>query len=299
MTGIICVDKPRDFTSFDVVAKVRGITRCRKVGHGGTLDPMATGVLPLFFGRATKALDIMPVQGKRYTAAFRLGITTDTQDITGKTLTTDGRPVTRAELETALPVFRGEIDQLPPMYSAVWVDGRRLYDLARQGLEVERPTRKITVHTLELLDYDSAAREGVLEVSCSKGAYIRTIIHDIGQQLGCGGVLTALRRTQALGYTLDCCHTLEQLQELAAADRLAGELLPVDTVFTQLPRVSLTPVQAKMLRNGVRLDTRRIAGVTPELGHVTVWQDDRFLATANIDHNEHELIMERLFSLEQ
>lgn len=299
MTGIICVDKPRDFTSFDVVAKVRGITRCRKVGHGGTLDPMATGVLPIFFGRATKALDIMPVQGKRYTAAFRLGITTDTQDITGKTLTTDGRPVTRAELETALPAFRGEIDQLPPMYSAVWVDGRRLYDLARQGLEVERPTRKITVHTLELLDYDPAAREGVLEVSCSKGAYIRTIIHDIGQSLGCGGVLTALRRTQALGYTLDCCHTLEQLQELAATDRLAGELLPVDTVFNQLPRVGLTPVQAKMLRNGVRLDTRRIVGVTPELGHVTVWQGDRFLATANIDHNEHELIMERLFVLEQ
>ncbi|MEG1687603.1 MAG: tRNA pseudouridine(55) synthase TruB, partial [Angelakisella sp.] len=162
LEGIICIDKPEDFTSFDVVAKSRGITRCRKMGHGGTLDPMATGVLPLFLGRAAKAMDIMPVQDKRYTAGFCLGMTTDTQDSTGAVLSRSSQQVSLAQLTAVLPAFRGQIDQLPPMYSAVQLDGQRLYDLARQGRTVDRPTREVTVHRLELLDYDPASRTGKL-----------------------------------------------------------------------------------------------------------------------------------------
>ncbi|MEG1943594.1 MAG: tRNA pseudouridine(55) synthase TruB [Angelakisella sp.] len=202
-SGIICVDKPKDFTSFDVVAKARGITGCRKMGHGGTLDPMATGVLPLFLGRATKVMDIMPGEDKRYTASFRLGLTTDTQDITGTVLEESSMAITPAALENALLPLRGEISQLPPMYSAVQVGGRRLYDLARAGKEIDRPCRTVSIYTLELVSYDEATRQGVLDIACSKGTYVRTIIHDIGTALGCGGVLTALRRTETLGYKLD------------------------------------------------------------------------------------------------
>lgn len=299
MTGIICVDKPQGFTSFDVVAKARGITGCRKMGHGGTLDPMATGVLPLFLGRATKALDVMPVQDKRYTAAFRLGLTTDTQDITGTVLTESDLPVTMAALEQALVPLRGAIDQLPPMYSAVWVGGQRLYDLARQGLEVERDTRPVTIYQLELLSYDEKTRSGVLDVACSKGTYIRTIIHDVGASLGCGGVLTDLRRTQTLGYSLDCCCTLDQLQLLAREQRMHEVLLPVETAFAVYPKINLTTEQARMFQNGVRLDTRRIPDCPTVGQRVAVWQDALFLATATIDREENELLSERLFALPQ
>ena len=175
LEGILCVDKPQDWTSFDVVAKMRGIADCHKIGHGGTLDPMATGVLPLFFGRSAKAMELMPNQDKRYTAAIRFGITTDTQDCTGNVLSTSEKPVTREALEAALVPLRGTIDQPPPMYSAVWVDGQRLYKLARAGKEVERPTRQVTVHRLELMEFDAENRTCVIDVACSKGTYIRTL----------------------------------------------------------------------------------------------------------------------------
>ena len=193
LEGILCVDKPQDWTSFDVVAKMRGIADCHKIGHGGTLDPMATGVLPLFFGRSAKAMELMPVQEKRYTATICFGVTTDTQDCTGNILSTSEKAVTREALEAALVPLRGTIDQLPPMYSAVWVDGQRLYKLARAGKEVERPTRQVTIHRLDLLEFDVENRTCVIDVACSKGTYIRTLCHDIGEALGCGGMLTALR----------------------------------------------------------------------------------------------------------
>ena len=192
LEGILCVDKPQDWTSFDGGAKMRGIADCHKIGHGGTLDPMATGVLPLFFGRSAKAMELMPVQDKRYTASIRFGVTTDTQDCTGNILSTSEKPVTKKALEAALAPLRGTIDQLPPMYSAVWVDGQRLYKLARAGKEVERPTRQVTIHRLDLLEFDPENRTCVIDVACSKGTYIRTLCHDIGEALGCGGMLTAL-----------------------------------------------------------------------------------------------------------
>lgn len=298
MTGIICIDKPEDFTSFDVVAKARGITRCRKLGHGGTLDPMATGVLPLFFGRAAKAMDIMPVQEKRYTATFRLGLSTDTQDITGAVLSQDDRAVTEQQLLAALAPLRGQIAQLPPMYSAVQVGGQRLYDLARQGIEVERPAREVTIHQLELLDYNPRERIGTLDVSCSKGTYIRTLIHDLGQALGCGGTLTALRRTRTMGFGLSDCVTLAELQQLADTGRLAERLLSVEHCFAPMARLQLSPKQTTMFQNGVRLDMNRIPYRGSET-YVAVWCNKLFVGTAHIDRELAELRLDKLFYLER
>ena len=233
MNGILCVDKPAGFTSFDVIAKLRGVTGVRKIGHTGTLDPMATGVLPLLFGRATKACDLLPDETKRYEAGFRFGTETDTQDVTGTVLSTDETPVTEAALSAVLPSLRGAIEQIPPMYSAVRVGGRRLYDLARQGKEVERKPRVVTVFELNLLSYDPGNREGTLEISCSKGTYVRTLIHEIGARLGTGGVMTSLRRTASAGFTLAQCLTLEEVERLSAAGELEQRLLPVETVFRE------------------------------------------------------------------
>ena len=184
MNGIICLDKPQGFTSFDAVAKLRGILQTRRLGHGGTLDPMATGVLPIFVGNATKACDIMPDNTKSYRAGFRLGQVSDTQDVTGTILAEYQKEVPQEDILAVIPEFTGKIMQLPPMYSAVQVNGKRLYDLARQGIEVERTPREIEVFSIDLADYDESAREGVLEISCGKGTYIRTIINDIGERLG-------------------------------------------------------------------------------------------------------------------
>ena len=188
MNGILCIDKPQDFTSFDVVAKLRGILGMKRIGHAGTLDPMATGVLPVFVGTATKACDIMPDNSKSYRAGFLLGQTTDTQDVTGKILMTSDKPVSEDDINKVLPEFTGKILQIPPMYSAVQVNGQRLYDLARQGIEVERKPREIEVKKINLIDYDEKTRTGNITISCGKGTYIRTIIHDIGGKLGCGGI---------------------------------------------------------------------------------------------------------------
>ena len=195
--GILCIDKPEGFTSFDVVAKLRGIARERRVGHAGTLDPMATGVLPLFFGRATKACDILPRQDKRYLASFKLGVTTDTQDITGTVLSEQTPDADEARVRAAAAGLVGDIMQTPPMYSAVRVNGQRLYELARRGVEVERAARPVTVYSIDFTACDVQANTFTIDVHCSKGTYIRTLIADIGAALGCGAVMTALRRTMA------------------------------------------------------------------------------------------------------
>ena len=215
--GIICIDKPAEHTSFDVIARVRGILHMKKVGHAGTLDPMTTGVLPVFLGRATKACDILPVQDKRYRARFQLGVTTDTQDCTGTVLERREVRVSREELIAAIRSFEGEQMQLPPMYSAIQVGGRRLYDIAREGGTVERTPRPVTFYSIEILDLGEDWAE--IDVHCSKGSYIRTLCHDIGEKLGCGAMLTQLRRTMAAGFTEADCLTLEQLTALAAEGR--------------------------------------------------------------------------------
>lgn len=256
-SGVICIDKPKEHTSFDVIARMRGITKIKKIGHAGTLDPMATGVLPIFIGRATKACDILPVQDKRYTATLRLGMTTDTQDITGTVL--KERPVTSTEEEITAAIFRfrGAIKQLPPMYSAIQVGGQRLYDLARQGIEVERAYRDAVIYSLDILDSDPINHRYVLDIHCSKGTYVRTICHDIGEQLGCGGVLTELRRTMSSGFTIEDCLTLEEAQALAAEDKLLEGMLPIEKAFDSLSKIRLEEKLTRLYLNGIKLDAKR------------------------------------------
>ena len=243
--GILIIDKPAGWTSMDVCAKVRGILREKRVGHGGTLDPMATGVLPVFVGRATRAVEFAENGRKEYDAGLRLGLVTDTQDVTGTVLETRPGAVGREELEEALAAFRGEIQQIPPMYSAVKVQGKKLYELARKGQEVERKPREVTIYELELLEAESET-DYRLRCLCSKGTYIRTLCHDIGHALGCGGALYRLRRTMAAGFTLADAVTLEDLQ--AQGEAL---LRPLDSLFARHPALTVrSPGQEKRVRCG-------------------------------------------------
>jgi len=290
MNGIICLDKPQDFTSFDVVAKLRGILQTRRLGHGGTLDPMATGVLPIFVGNATKACDIMPDNTKSYRAGFRLGQVSDTQDITGTILAEYDNEVSESDITGILPKFTGKIMQLPPMYSAVQVNGKRLYDLARQGIEVERTPREIEIFSIELTSYDEALREGTLEISCGKGTYIRTIINDIGEVLGCGGIMTSLVRTSSGGFTLADCHTFEELQQARDENRLDELVLPIERVFESLPKLRLGEAQTRMYRNGVKLDLARLRDIKDGCDTYTVYGNDgAFIGTAIADRENGEL----------
>ncbi len=293
LSGVLCIDKPQEFTSFDVVAKLRGITRTRKIGHAGTLDPMATGLLPVFFGSATKACDILPIQDKRYAARFTLGLTSDTEDIWGTLEKKEVPFPDRAAVEAVLPQFRGEILQVPPMYSALSVNGQRLYDLARQGIVVERQPRPITIYRLELLDYDPAAGTGSLDVACSKGTYIRTLCADIGAALGTGCVMSGLRRTEAAGFTLQDAITLEEAAERMAAGTLEEKMLSPEGLFTPYPVLTLNEIQTRMFRNGVRLDLNRIYGAK-SLDPATPWRihsfEDTFLGLAQAGEGELRLL---------
>ena len=245
MNGIVIVDKPQDWTSQDVTAKLRGVFKTRRIGHGGTLDPMATGVLPVFVGRGTRGVEFFEHAEKTYEATIRLGMTTDTEDVTGTVLEERSVDVTQAQFLTVLEKFRGEIQQIPPMYSALKVNGQKLCDLARKGREVERQPRPVTIYELECLEFcGNTAR---LLVHCSKGTYIRTLCKDIGQALGCGGCMEALRRVRAGSYTIDEAIPLEKLLESESPERF---LRNVDTMFVQYPAITLTQNQEKRCRNG-------------------------------------------------
>ena len=244
-SGIVIIDKPAGWTSMDVCAKLRGILREKRVGHAGTLDPMATGVLPVFVGAATKAVSFAENGEKEYLAGLRLGTVTDTQDITGTVLETRPVCVSRADVESALQRFTGTIRQLPPMYSAVKVNGQRLYALARRGQSAERVPRSVTISSLDLLEQNGPA-DFSLRCRCSKGTYIRTLCHDIGSALGCGGCLSSLRRTMAAGFTLEQAVTLEEVQARGAA-----LLEPLDAFFSDVPAYVLSsPRQEFLCRNG-------------------------------------------------
>lgn len=298
MNGIIIVNKSKDFTSFDTVAVMRGICRERHIGHAGTLDPMATGVLPILLGCATKAQALLPDSGKTYEARFRLGMTTDTLDISGKVLSQCAVSASRTEMEAVLEQFRGNILQKPPMYSAKYKDGVRLYDLARQGIEVEREACSITIFRLELHDFDEALAEGSLTVSCSKGTYIRSLIDDIGAALGCGAVMTDLCRTAACGYSLQEAHTLKEIQGFADGGILEQYLQPVDSVFRCYPYVKITEKQSVRFKNGGALDLERL--FTPKGfqagGCYRVYGSDRvFLGLGVADGEQNRLAVQKLF----
>ena len=252
--GILIVDKPDGWTSQDVAAKLRGVFHERRIGHGGTLDPMATGVLPIFVGRATRAAEFMESAEKEYIAGLRLGLVTNTQDTSGEALESHPVDVTREQLEAVLKQFTGRIQQIPPMYSAVKIGGKKLYELARKGQEIERKPREITIHALELLD--GTGSDWTLRVHCSKGTYVRTLCHDIGAALGCGGCMSSLRRTMAGRFTLDGALTMQQILDFAAQGAPQELLLPVDAVFSQYPALIVTLAQTTRVRNGAEVRDR-------------------------------------------
>ena len=251
--GILIVDKPAGWTSQDVAAKLRGVFHERRIGHGGTLDPMATGVLPIFVGRATRAAEFSESAEKEYIAGIRLGTVTDTQDITGNVLSEVPCSVTRAQLEAVLPRFTGTIEQIPPMYSAIKIGGKKLYQLARKGQEVERKPRSVTIHALSL------SEDGTLRVRCSKGTYVRTLCHDIGQALGCGGCMSSLRRTKAGRFSIENALTMEQILDFAKENDPQALLMPVDALFSDSPALIVTVSQAARIRNGAQVTDRQFS----------------------------------------
>ena len=255
MNGIVIVDKPQGWTSQDVTARLRRVFNTRRIGHGGTLDPMATGVLPVFVGRATRGVEFFEHAEKTYETVLRLGVATDTEDITGTVLEKREVTISQEEFLRILPRFRGGIMQIPPMYSALKVNGQKLCDLARKGKEVERQPRPITIHELGLMEFSGETAR--LRVRCSKGTYIRTLCKDIGAALGCGGCMEALRRVSAGAYKMDEAVPLDTLLETGEPEKY---LRPVDSMFTQHPAITLTERQENRCRNGNSFTLRTADG---------------------------------------
>ena len=257
--GVLLIHKPYGITSFDVVARVRRLYGTKKVGHTGTLDPIATGLLPVLVGRAVKASEFLTEKDKEYIAGLRLGLTTDTEDITGAVLSkSENIPDSEAVIRAA-KTFTGEIMQIPPMYSALKVGGEKLVDLARKGIVIEREARPITIHEL---DIEGAGADYAMRIFCSKGTYIRTLCADIGNKLGCGGIMTSLVRTKTGGFRLSEAHTLEELEALTTEQR-SKLLLPTETLFTHLPMVKLSDFFAKLSKNGCEIYQRKIGSNFP------------------------------------
>ncbi len=298
MTGVICIDKCQGKTSFDVVAAVRRLTGERKAGHTGTLDPMATGVLPVMLGGATRFLDFLPDSDKRYRAVFELGRTTDTLDDTGTVLTTSKVECSKEDVLATASKFTGEITQIPPMYSAVSVNGRRLYELARKGETVERPERKATVYSLQVVSSDEVNNRYTIDVSCSKGTYIRTLIDDIGRELGCGAVMTALRRTCAMGLDEENSVTLERLGEICSEENGVNSILiPVEKLLEVYPFVRVTAAQGKRFSNGGELDGGRLPVNIQDGLYRVIDQDGRFLGLGRGDSGQNCLKVARILTV--
>lgn len=303
MYGVLIIDKPKNFTSFDVVAVIRGVCQTKKVGHTGTLDPMATGVLPILLGNATKAQSLLPDTNKAYEAEFSLGMRTDTLDITGVVTERRAKLAGLADIENTLENFRGEIFQTPPMYSAVSVGGRRLYELARQGVEIEREKRRVFIENLELIDFDEKTQSGRLSVSCSKGTYIRTLIDDIGEAIGTLAVMTGLRRTLACGYNTDEAITLDELKSLKSNGGIEAVntlIKPTETVFEPYRPVFVTAAQAMRFKNGGSLSLSRTElanknHIDNEIYRVYE-RSGGFLGLGKVNLNKNELGFLKLFT---
>ncbi len=283
LSGILLMDKPEGFTSHDVVAKLRGILKTKKIGHGGTLDPIATGVLPVFVGKATKASEFAAAQDKEYIAGFRLGYSTDTQDVTGETLNTSKERAERGRIESALSEFRGPQKQSPPMYSAVKVNGKKLYELARKGKEIERPLRNITIQKLELDNFDEESQSGILYCVVSKGTYVRTLINDIGERLGTYACMSSLRRTRSGRFDISGCHSFEEVEAAANNGKAASLMLPADTLFGDYPEVALTDEGMERLSNGA-VAFRNMAKGLPDTDNAVcrVYHNGKFLMLGQV-----------------
>ncbi len=303
MNGVIILNKSEDFTSFDAIAVARGITRERKIGHTGTLDPMATGVLVLLLGRAVKAADLIADSSKEYRAGFRLGEKRDTGDITGEITEKSDVLPSREAMEGAASSFIGEIEQIPPMYSAVQVKGQRLYSLARQGIEIEREPRKVCIESIAFEDYSATSGEGTLIISCSKGTYIRTLIEDIAQKAGSVGTMKSLVRTKACGFSAEEALTLAELQALADEGRIVEAIRPVDMLFEDLKAITLSNAQATRFLNGGKLDLNRIKRAKMPLAdkqRIRIYSPEReFLGLATVELERQEIKPLKLFKLHE
>ena len=294
MTGFVFLDKEEGITSFIAAAKMRRIFSEKKAGHTGTLDPMATGVLPIALGYSTRFIELIPSHDKAYRATFILGKTTDTLDITGTVLSENEVTAKKADVERALQKFKGEIMQLPPMYSAIKKNGIRLYELARQGIEIERESRKVTVYSLELVSADEEKSEYTIDVECSSGTYIRSLISDIGEELSSGAVMTSLRRTKANGVSIEKCYTAEQLQKMKDEGRLGEALTRVDE-FLSYPKLKVSAPQAKRFSNGGALDTGRFGGKKEPGFYLVYSPENEFLGVGEIDSEVTELSPKRVY----
>lgn len=291
MTGIIALKKGENITSFFAVNKVRRIIGEKKCGHTGTLDPNATGVLPIAAGGATRFIELLPTHKKAYMATFKTGMCTDTLDIWGEVTEAFDKKVTFNEIKEAALSFKGEIMQLPPMYSALKKDGVRLYELARQGIEVEREKRKCEIYELTVEEAENG--EYSLYCECSAGTYIRTLISDIGEKLGCGAVMTSLCRTYACGIELSECFTLEELQELKDKGELEKAIIPLDKLLSEYPQITVTENQAKRFSNGGSLMRDRLRGIS-ENGLYRVYGNGQFLGLGELDNDN--LNVKRVFN---
>lgn len=290
MIGIVFLDKPQQMTSFVGCAVCRRLFSEKRVGHAGTLDPMATGVLPVFLGRATRLISHLPDHDKTYVAHFRFGAVSDTLDVWGKVTETHLPLPTKESLLNALSHFQGEILQVPPMVSARRHQGKRLYELAREGVEVERQARPTTIYRLELLHYHPETGQGSLLCSCSQGTYIRTLCDDLGRELGCGAVMTALRRIRAAGVEQQSCVTPAVLEQAAAQGNVEQYLLPADVLLQAYPAVTVSAAQATRFCNGGELDVARLP--YPVEGKVRVYApDNRFIGLGETENNQLKVLV--------
>ncbi len=294
MTGFVSFDKPEGITSFIASARVKRILGAKKSGHTGTLDPMATGVMVVALGGATRFIELIPDHDKAYVARFRLGIATDTLDITGKVLTESTVTAKKEDVEKSLDSFRGEIKQLPPMYSAIKKDGVRLYDLARQGIEIEREERIVNILSLELTG-EYADNEYEITVECSKGTYIRSLISDIGEALGCGAAMTSLRRIKANSVPIERCFTLEALSDMAEKGEAEKAVVRVED-FLSFPKITVSEAQAKRFSNGGELDLKRLRPVPKETGYYRIFSPEgSFLGVGEVREGEDVLFVKRVY----
>ncbi len=299
INGIINIYKEAGYTSNDVVCRMRGILRQKKIGHTGTLDPDAVGVLPVCLGSGTKLVELLTDHDKEYTAYFRLGLTTDTQDISGHVVHTSQVHCSESEIEKAVLSFVGTIEQLPPMYSAIKVNGKKLYEYARAGIEVQRKTRQVTIHAIEILEMKLP--EVVIKVSCSKGTYIRTLCHDIGQTLGCGAVMTHLERSRVGVFEKGNAITLGQLEALRDADAINQVLIPVDEVLRNYPAAVPADAQGLLaLKNGNPLPAGKVQFLEKRheggSSKIRLYDNERhFLALYRFDESRHCYMPDKMF----
>ncbi|MBQ8595920.1 MAG: tRNA pseudouridine(55) synthase TruB [Oscillospiraceae bacterium] len=299
MTGILPVKKPAGFTSFDVIGKLRGVVKTRKIGHSGTLDPMATGVLPLFFGGATKCCDFLPNEDKRYVADIKFGIVTDTQDTTGHVLKESESRVTEGEFAEVMSGFIGKQMQTPPMFSAVKINGRPLYDLAREGKVVERAQKEIEVYDIKLLEFDEHAQTARIEVFCGKGTFIRTLINDMGEKLGCGASMSALERTMAAGFELFECFTISEIEEMMEKGNFEEHLIPIERLYENLPKIVLGDFDKRLYRSGVPLELQK-RGWGGISGNIAVFDEGgMLLGISFMDEEANELKLRKMLNTDK